>query len=430
VQVDFNQVNAVTKEINVSIPAETVDKAYEKYLRKASRSIEVPGFRKGKAPLNMVERLHAESLKEYFYKDYVDEVFEEIGKEHDLHYLLFPEVKEVNWEKGQEMTLKIEIEHEPTLEFKQLEGLTIPHKPQLLEDEVTKYLEQLRQDNARIIDAESAIKDDMVMMEISFAHGSDTYTKKGVIFAGDGMNNRSLEALVGCKTGDTIESKLKGKAIMLAVSDTKLPLEHEFEYDCQIMVNSITRRQIPELDDEFAKDMEFDSLTLMKEKISEDMRLKNEHININVDNYSIITKLFVDNNFDLPTKTIDYLAEQEAEKIDKPEYRKYYLYQYRIQIAQEMVSMYILNNLRKAMPIDISEEMMEEYIIHEAILEDISAEAYKEANKDELNRDSFKQAAQNYFILRGIAAKSEYIIAEEPAEEEISDAETVENTEE
>jgi len=197
VQVDFNQVNAVTKEINVSIPAETVDKAYEKYLRKASHSIEVPGFRKGKAPLNMVERLHAESLKEYFYKDYVDEVFEEIGKEHDLHYLLFPEVKEVNWEKGQEMTLKIEIEHEPTLEFKQLEGLTIPHKPQLLEDEVTKYLEQLRQDNARIIDAESAIKDDMVMMEISFAHGSDTYTKKGVIFAGDGMNNRSLEALVG-----------------------------------------------------------------------------------------------------------------------------------------------------------------------------------------------------------------------------------------
>jgi len=430
VQVDFNQVNAVTKEINVNIPAERVDKAYEKYLRKASREIAVPGFRKGKAPLNMVERQHAESLKEYFYKDYVDEIFGEIEKEYELHYLLFPEIKEINWEKGQDMTMKIEIEHEPALEFKQLEGLTVPRTPQLLEDEVAKFIHQLQQDNARIIDVESAIKDDLVMIDLSFAHGAEKFTKPAVLFAGDELNNRSLGALVGCKTGDTLETKLKGKAILLAIHDSKLPLENEFEYDCQIMVNSITRREIPELDDEFAKDMEFDSLQQMKDKIAEDLRLVNAHVNMNINHQSIITKLFVDNKFDLPTKTIDYLAEKEVEKVDKPEYRKYYLYQYRIQIAQEIVHMYIMSNLRKAMPLEITDEMLEEYIIHEAIIEGISAEAYKETYKDDIQTDGFKQAAQNHFILKNIAATSEFIMPEEPVREELPEAETTDYTEE
>jgi FKBP-type peptidyl-prolyl cis-trans isomerase (trigger factor) len=74
------------------------------------------------------------------------------AEEHDLHYLLFPRSKGNELGKSQDMTLKIEIEHEPELEFKQLEGLTVPHKPQLLEDEVVKYLEQLRQENGRMID--------------------------------------------------------------------------------------------------------------------------------------------------------------------------------------------------------------------------------------------------------------------------------------
>jgi len=431
VQVDFTQINAVTKELNITIPAETVSKAYEKYLRKASHDIVIPGFRKGKAPLNMVERAHADKIKEYFMKDYVDEVFDEIGKEHDLHYLLFPEVKEMNWEKNQDMTLKIEIEHEPDLQFKQLEGLSVPHKPQLLEDEVAKYIEQLRDDNGRMIDVESAEKDDYVALEMTFQHGSEHFTREGILYAGDGVNNRSLPALIGAKTGDQLEAKIAGRAIKLAVKDSALPLENDFEYGVKLMVNSITRMQYPAIDDEFAKDMEFDSLEEMKAKIAADMKLKNEHANINIDNYSIISKLYVDNNFDLPHKTIDYLAEQEAERHGNPQYKQFLIYQYRMQIAQEMVSMYIMNNLRKAMPLEISPDMVEEYIIHEAILEDISAEAYKEKYKDELNSDSYQAGIQNYFILRNIAKTCEFVIVEEPAEEaELPETETQELTEE
>ncbi len=174
-----------------------------------------------------------------------------------------------------------------------------------------------------------------------------------------------------------------------------------------------------------------DGLEQMKAKIGEDMNLKNEHVNINIDNFSIISKLYVDNNFDLPHKTIEYLADQEAEKLNNPAYKQYLVHQYRMQIAQEMVSMYIMNNLRKAIPLELSDEMVEEYMIHEAILEDMSAEAYKEKYKDELDHPSYRKGITNYFILRNIAKTCEFTIVEENTEEaEIPEAETSEATEE
>lgn len=431
-QVEINAINAVSKEINITVPAERTDKAYEKYIRKASKDIAVPGFRKGKAPLAMVERMHADTIRDYFLKDFVDEVFDEAAKEHDIHFLLFPEVKDITWEKGSEMIIKIEVEHEPKIEFKQLEGLSIPHQPQLLEDEVEKYLQGLVKDNGHVVDVETAVEDDEISAEISFKHGSESFSKTGTLYAGSGVNNRSLAELIGCKTGDVVEAKLPGRAIMLAVRDAGLPLEKDFAYSCNIMVNSISRMQYPAIDDEFAKDMEFDSLEAMKTKIADDMKLRNEHININIDNYSVISKLYVDNNFELPYKTIEYLAEQEAAKVDNPDYRKFYIYQYKMQIAQEMISMYVMNSLRQAVPMEVSDEMMAEYITHEAILEDKSVEAYKEQNADYLGQAEYKLAVQNYFILRQIANSSDFFVPEPEAETEIPETETeaVETTEE
>lgn len=426
-QVEFKPINEVSKEITITVPAERVNKAYEKYLRKAAQKITIPGFRPGKAPLSMVERQHAESIMDYFYKDFVDEVFDEAAVEHDIRYLLFPEVKDIVWEKGTDMILKIEVEHEPTIDFKQLEGLSVPYQPQTLDEEVDKYLSTLVQENGHMVDVEAAENDDMVEVELSFKHGADSFTRTAVFYAGEMAGFRSLPGLLGAKTGDKLELKIAGKAIRLASKDAGLPLENNFEYPCSVVVNSVARIKYPELDDEFAKDMEFDSMEQMRAKIAEDMKLHNTELNIDMENAGIIGKLYQDNKFALPMKTISYLAEQETQKVDNPEYRKFYEYQYKMQIAQEMISMYILHNLRRVMPMEISEEMTETYLRHEAILEDKSLEAFKEANKEQLGSEEYKDAAQNYFILRKIAESSSFFVPEPEAEAEIPEAETLPN---
>ena len=206
-------------------------------------------------------------------------------------------------------------------------------------------------------------------------------------------------------------------------------MENEFEYPCSLLVNSITRIDYPELDDEFAKDLEFDSMEQMRAKIAEDLKPHNDELNVNIENNAVIGKLYQDNKFALPMKTISYLAEKEAER-ERQEYRKFYEYQYKMQISQEMIGMFILLNLRRVMPIEVTDEMMEEYLRHEAIMDDKSLEAYKEANKDEIGTEPYKDAVQNYFIMRKISQASSFFIPEpEQAPEEIPEAETVEAAE-
>ncbi|MCD8480928.1 MAG: hypothetical protein LRZ88_12460 [Candidatus Cloacimonetes bacterium] len=276
-QVDFNAINAVTKEITIQVPAADVAVAWEKHLRKTARSAEVPGFRKGKAPLAMVERLYAERTTEYFLQDCVNDYFDAAAKEHDINYLLFPDVKDVQWEKGTDMTIKIEIEHEPHLEFKQLEGLKVPYTPISLDDEIDKNLEELKNQNGRVVDVEEAIENDHVDVEYTLKIGGEEIKLSASLFAGENPEARALPELIGKKTGDVIEAELSGMSIKVTSRNTALDLDNATKYPVSVMVNAISRMQYPELNDDFAKDMEFDSMQALRAKLAEDMRLANEN---------------------------------------------------------------------------------------------------------------------------------------------------------
>ncbi|MDD2543092.1 MAG: trigger factor [Candidatus Cloacimonetes bacterium] len=426
-QVELKAINSVTTEVNIQVPSSEVEQSWEKHLRKTARNAEVPGFRKGKAPLSMVERAYADRIKEYFLQDSVNEYFETAAKEHNLEYLLFPDVKDVQWEKGQDMMIKIELEHEPVVSFKQLDGLKVPYHPVSLDEEVSRYLEELRNQNARVVDVEEAIENDHIDVEYTLSLNAEELQLNASLFAGDNPETRAIPELIGKKTGDILDTELKGKMIKLTSRNSSVTLDNDTLYPVKVMVNSISRMQYPELDDDFAKDMEFESMEAMKTKIADDMRLVNEHKNLNVENFSIIGKLFIDNRFDLPKKTIDYLADKEAENSPHPEYRQYLKYQYQMQISQDLINMYILRNLRQNMPQEISAEMMEEYFKHSAILEDITVEAYKEKHKDEISEEDFSQNVQNYFILRKLAETADFYIPEpEEQKDEIEDAQLVE----
>ncbi|MBP7279846.1 MAG: hypothetical protein KBA11_10580 [Sedimentibacter sp.] len=429
-QVEFNQLNAVTKEINLTIPSGEVDKAYEKYLQKASQEINVPGFRKGKAPLNVVERMYADKIKEYFFEDYTVEVFRKVVKENDIKYLHFPDIKDIQWEKGNAMTIKIEIEHEPVLEFKQIEGLTVPYKPVDLEEEVNNFIKELQKSNCRVIDVETAMEKDKVKVEISFQHNNETFARTGDLYSGTENEPGMLTELLGLKIGDTLQVKLTGRDIRMSTQDYELPLNDEAEYDCEIMVNSISRIEYPELDDEFAKDMEFDSMEDMKAKIRDDLRLRNEHTNIDIKNDALINKLFIDNQFALPDKTIRYLVDEQMKDIKNDDIREYYYQYYYIANAYTLIKMYITDNLLRLMPLELTEEMKEEYINHLAILKNMSSEAYKESYMDNISSEEVTNYAEEYFILKQISQTCEFVIKEKTEEENIQEPETETNKEE
>lgn len=419
-QVEITPINACSKTILMTVEPERVDKFYQKYLLKAAKDVVIPGFRKGKAPLAMVERMYADRIEDYFMKDVVDDVFDEASREHDIHYLLYPEVKDIKWEKGTEMVITIEIETEPELEFQQVEGLRVPHQPVLLDDEVNRYLEELQKENSTAVDAAIAEATDELECELSLELKGNKVVETVTLEAGD-QYLRGVPELVGKAVGDVVETNLNGKILRFALKEYRDDIDMEQDYPVSLMVNSILHTVVPALDDEFAKDLEFDSLDAMKAKIADDMRLKNEHQNINIKNSAYISKLYVDNNFPLPMKTLEHIAQQQVEGLDDPKWKDYYLYQMRMQIAQEMIHLYIINNLKRLMPSELTETDTENYIIHEAILKDITAEAFKEANKKELEAPEFSETVKNYSLLCRLSATCEYYIPEPESKE---DAET------
>jgi len=185
------------------------------------------------------------------------------------------------------------------------------------------------------------------------------------------------------------------------------------------MINAIRRTRLPEIDDEFAKDLEFDNVKEMRKKITSELEEKNVLKNKNIKINALITKLYIDNRFDLPENTIQYIAEQELNQynITDAQWRKYYEVQIRYQIMQDFINMYLMKELRKQYPMEVTEADIAVYIEHEAKLSDQSIEEWKEKHKKLMEDENFKETVTNYLILNKIADTCNFEIAkDEPAE--------------
>ncbi|CAM4466456.1 trigger factor [Paenibacillus typhae] len=250
--------------LEVEVEAERVAAALDKAFNKVVKKANVPGFRKGKVPRPIFEsRFGVESL----YQDAIDillpEVYGEAVEQTDIFPVDRPEVDIEQFAKGQAFIFKAKITVKPEVKLGQYKGLEVPaQKAEVTEDELNAELKRLQERHAElvVVEEEAAVNGDIAV--IDFEGSVD-----GVPFEGGSAERHSLELgsnsfipgfeeqVVGMATGDFKDvevtfpesyhaENLAGKA---AVFKVKL---HE-----------IKRKQLPELDDEFAKDVsEFDTL--------------------------------------------------------------------------------------------------------------------------------------------------------------------------
>lgn len=250
--------------LEVEVEAERVAAALDKAFNKVVKKANVPGFRKGKVPRPIFEsRFGVESL----YQDAIDillpEVYGEAVEQADIFPVDRPEVDIEQFAKGQAFIFKAKITVKPEVKLGQYKGLEVPaQKAEVSEDELNAELKRLQERHAElvVVEEDAAVNGDIAV--IDFDGSVD-----GVPFEGGSAERHSLELgsnsfipgfeeqVVGMATGDFKDvevtfpesyhaENLAGKA---AVFKVKL---HE-----------IKRKQLPELDDEFAKDVsEFDTL--------------------------------------------------------------------------------------------------------------------------------------------------------------------------
>ncbi len=278
-----------TVELEFKVGAAEFEAGISKVFRKASKEITVPGFRKGKAPRNMIEKLYGEEI---FFNDAVDELlpmaYEEAVKEAGLVVVAQPEIDVVSCTKADGFVVKATLTTYPEVTLGEYKGLKAEKKViEVTEEVVEADLANLQERNARLVSVSdrTAKLDDTA--NIDFEGFVD-----GVAF--EGGKGEGFDLLLG--SGQFIpgfEEQIVGKAIGEEF-DVEVTFPEEYHASdlagkpavFKTKINELKVKELPELDDEFAKDVsEFDTLEELKADIkSEREKEANNAAELDVEN--------------------------------------------------------------------------------------------------------------------------------------------------
>ncbi len=263
-------------ELSITVSKEEFEDACQRSYRKNVGHIHLQGFRKGKAPRKMIERMYG---AEVFYEDAMDfsfaDAYPKALEESGLDPIDRPSVSDLNVSDEGEFTFKVTVQLKPDVEIKEYKGLTAPkEKVEVTEEQVNEELDRLLTRNASMVSVERAVQNgDTILLDFD---GS----VDGVPFDGGKAEDFSLQVGSGSFIPG-FEEQIVGQEIG-AMFDVTVTFPEEYHekslagkpavFKCK--VNDVKETQKPELDDEFIKDISTDFETV--EEYKADLKKKIE----------------------------------------------------------------------------------------------------------------------------------------------------------
>ena len=297
--------------VKLSIPKEDFDKAIVKVFNRNKGRFNIPGFRKGKAPLALVEQRYG---REVFYEDAIDEcfpsVYEACLKEGGFQDVASPELVSIDkvGEDGAELTVDIALH--PVFELPEYKGIKVgPLKYTFKKADLDERIKELQEKDARLesLDDTKSKKDDTVTLDFEgFVDGE----------AFDGGSAEDYTLVLGSNTFiPGFEDQLIGKKAGQKV-DVKVTVPEDYHaehlagkeavFKCNI--KNVQRKIYPELDDEFAIDLGYENLEDMKSHLKEEIKEnKAKELRDNAAN-KIFEELLEKTEIDLPHRYVEERA--------------------------------------------------------------------------------------------------------------------------
>ncbi|MGE4485607.1 MAG: trigger factor [Oscillospiraceae bacterium] len=269
----FEKKEKNTAELTVEVSAEKFEEAVNQAYRKNRNSISVPGFRKGKAPRKIIENMYGASV---FYEDAIEilypQAFEFAVTSEKLSIVGQPGLLDVNISDEKIVTIKYSVALYPEVKMGEYKGITAPKESvRILKKDVDEEIEQIRKRNARIVtaDREAATGDTAIIDFEGFLDGKPFEGGKGTDYSlvlGSGQFIPGFEEqVVGMKAGEE--------------RDINVSFPEEYTADLagkpvvfKVKLCEVKESILPELDDEFAKDVsEFDTLEAYRNSIKDNL---------------------------------------------------------------------------------------------------------------------------------------------------------------
>lgn len=305
-------------KFTIEATAEEFEAALEKAYQKNKGKMNVQGFRKGKAPRVIIEKMYGAGI---FYEDaaniIIPDAYEKAVDESKLDIVSRPEIDVVQIEKGKSFIFTAEVAVKPEVTLGQYMGIEVEKKPvEVTEDDINAELNKVREQNSRTITIDDRAVQDGDMTVIDYEGFID-----GTPFEGGKGDNYSLT--IGSHSFiDTFEDQLIGKKIGEEVEvNVTFPAEYHVAELAnkpalfKVTIKEIKVKELPELDDDFAQDVsEFDTLADYKEDIKKHILEGKEKDAKRAKEDAIVEKIIENATMEIPDAMIETQTKQMADE--------------------------------------------------------------------------------------------------------------------
>ena len=301
-------------KLTIEVSAEDVEKAMQSAYQKAKGRISIPGFRKGKAPRKMIEQMYGKGV---FLEDAVNALIPEhyskaLG-ECELEIVSQPKIDLVQTEPGKALIFTAEVAVKPEVTLGEYKGVEVPKSEiEVTDEEVEAEVKKEQEKNSRTINVEDRAAQLNDIVTIDFEGSVD-----GVPFDGGQATEYPLtlgsntfipgfeDQLVGAKVGDDVDVKVTFPEEYQA----KELAGKEAIFKCA--VKKIEAKELPELDDDFAKDVsEFDTLAEYKEHVKTNLVEKKENEAKHAKEDAAVDKIIENAQMDIPEAMLETQCRQ------------------------------------------------------------------------------------------------------------------------
>jgi trigger factor len=321
-KIDISEITSVQRKIQVELPPEIVSTEFSKAYRALGKSVRVKGFRAGKAPRSVLQRIYGDEIKGQVRSQLVEESLGEIIKERNLQIVSRPEIEANELEEGRPFSFSAVFEIKPEIQVKDYFGIEVEKvRLAISEEQVEQALERLRESHARlepVEDRDVAERGDFVTLDFEGSMGDRPFAGgKGENYVMEIGSGQALpqfeEGVAGCKIGERRQVRVDYPDNYPNREIAGKPV------DFSVVLREIKRKVLPQLDDEFAKDHgECGSLEELKTTIRS--RLENElkHIQDEQLKEQVVGRVIEKNSFTPPPSMVErqtrYLIERQQNR--------------------------------------------------------------------------------------------------------------------
>ena len=409
----FEKLSSNKVKLGFVVEPEKFNEGLKKAYNKLKGRIQIPGFRKGKAPMRVIENHYGESI---FYEDALDAIFPELYeaalKEHDVHVVDRPELDVEQIGRGKELKFSVEVFVRPDVELGQYKNLGIVKTvDEVTDDDVNAEIERARERSARWVEITDrpAKLDDQVNIDYAGFDGDEQFdggtAQNHELILGSGSFIPGFEdQLVGAKVGDELDVNVTFPEQYHAENLAGKPVVFK------VKVNGIREKELPAVDDDFVTEVSETANNVEEYKAEIRERLEkaadergeaafeNEVIETICENAKVdIPDAMVENQIDNMLRDMEMRMMYQGMKLD--DYLKYtgqtkeqMREMYKPQAEERVLSQLVIEAVKKAENIEATDEEIDAEIAKYAEQSNIEVEKFKE-NLSDSDREYFAEAA-------------------------------------